>query len=162
MGLQLEVVLRDLGIAAVVTPQQFTEVLARAGFQLAPVPQVCSPNPNCRACGFPVAARRADSVAASVLDVGGWLKLAHMPRRCRRQGCSLQDKRVWYNFVVLDERTHEWSWDNANELKYFFLSANFGVTTAWLRQYTQRAALQHVTWAAEERVHRRAAIRVGC
>ena len=98
---------------------------------------------------------------ATILDIGGWVQAIHVPRRCRRQACSLRDKRVWYNFIVMDERTHEWSWDATDELRYLFLSATFGVSAAWLRQYTQRASLQHATWDAEAQVHRRAALRSG-
>eukprot|EP00959_Pyramimonas_sp_CCMP1952_P045827 957775-Pyramimonas_sp.AAC.1 len=46
-------------------------------------------------------------------------------------------------------------------MDYFFVTNSWGVSTAWLRQFTERSARQHVSFQTEAVAHEREAARVG-
>ena len=118
------------------------------------------PTSKCQ-CGSFLHARLDKECQAAVLDTDGWQLLRHVPVRCRNPVCHRRDKYVWYNYVAVSATEHVWSWDGSFEMKYFFTVNTWGVTAAWLRQHTQRLALQYVAFEAEAAVHRRGAAREG-
>ena len=52
-------------------------------------------------------------------------------------------------------------WPADVEMQYFFCTPAWGVTTAWLRQYTQRLVRHFASFTGEAAVHRAAAARAG-
>jgi hypothetical protein len=107
----------------------------------------------CQECGGTLHADRGHAVVAQVLDVPGWKDCLHVPFRCRRGACRLSGKRVWHNFVSEAHDVHSWCWPDGKELKHFFITTSWGVSTAWLRQHTQRLTLQFASFVSEAEVH---------
>ena len=103
----------------------------------------------------------SEAVTASILTLGGWELRQHAPLRCMCRGCEMHGKRVWYNYVSDTKEKHMWRWDPSDKMDYFFVTNSWGVSTAWLRQFTERLARQHVSFQSEAVVHEREAGRVG-
>jgi hypothetical protein len=163
MERQLAEALRALKADKLVAPKELQAALENAGCKFqTEVEEIWMPGKGCPgACGGECSLLPKEGITSSVLDVGGWKCIRHIPRRCRRQVCKYKDKRFWYNYVTDSEHGHVWFWDPMHELKYFFTCNTWGVSAAWLRQFTERAALQHVTFVGEAEVHLQAAIRDG-
>ena len=157
--LSMHAVLRRLGLEGQVSPEILKGALAAEGLEVCSKRLVCCPVRICEGCHQPMPMRECDRVNASVLTLEGWQPMDHIPLRCRRRGCELEGKRVWYNFITIDEGDHRWRWDDSAEMHYFFVCNAWGVETAWLRQFTHRLALQHISFRTEAEVFTRAAVR---
>ena len=94
-----------------------------------------------------------EAVNAMVLDVGGWRLVEHTPARCLRDGCKLERKRVWYNFIAVSRQEHNWLWPQGNTLAFFFTHAQWGVTVAWLRQMSRRLVHRFASFRGEAKIH---------
>ena len=108
---------------------------------------------------------RGDAVAASALHVDGWRSCLHVPLRCRRAGCTYENKYLWYNFrseSTPQKEQNLWCWPQRHELLYFFCTHAWGVSTEWLRPYTQRLNRHFASFTEEAAVHQAAAVRKRC
>lgn len=119
-----------------------------AGMQEVSYPGVCP------ACGEEVAQKPDEAVKGLVLDVGGWVEVWHVPKRCRRGECNLAEKRIFHNYVADGKTDHLWIWPNGKKLPYFFLYARWGVSAAWLRQMSRRLVTHFASFRGEAKTHR--------
>jgi hypothetical protein len=160
MERQVAEALRRLGAEKNMNPSALLRALEDAGCKVrGDVEEASMPGIRCPGgCGGERPLRQGEAVEASALGVSGWKVVRHVPRRCQKKN---KDKRLWYNFVTQGEHERIWLWEDTHELQYFFTCNSWGVTAGWLRQFTQRAALQHVTFTREAEVHRAAAKRKG-
>jgi hypothetical protein len=125
--------------------------------------RVHHPQKECMKCNRDMQLCTWRTVTAAVLDVDGWRQVEHVARRCRNAKCSEEGVYIWYNFcsrTLNGKECHFWHWVAGHELAYFFLTQNWGVTTAWLRQFTQRLVRHFASFTGEAAVHRAAALRV--
>ena len=68
---------------------------------------------------------------------------------------------MWYNYVVEGEQCHRWMWPKDEELQFLFMNNAWGVTTAWLRQVSQRLVHHFASFTGEAAVHESEALRNG-
>lgn len=165
MSAVLQAVLSRLGLSREVSTQEVADALDQCGLECRPKPgcatTIAHPCRQCTKCNRHLSPDDAKALTASVLDVTGWKQLRHVPLRCRNKDCVYVNKRVWYNYIVLDSRTHMWMWEPADEMFFFFTHNHWGVSTAWLRQHTQRMHYQYASFASEAKIHTRGARRAG-
>ena len=160
---QLQPVLRTLGMKDSVSAASLLAALRSAGLDVvyADLPTLSQPYASCTGCSGLLRPDHSKQVIAAVLETAGWTQVTHVPLRCQKSGCALSRKKVWYNFISINEQTHAWCWNPQHEMKYFFTHNTWGVSTQWLRQQTQRMAFQFTSFDAEADVHYRAAVRDG-
>lgn len=112
---------------------------------------VCSPRAECAECGHRLHKDR--TVQASVLFPVGWWPAQHIALRCRYRQCTLENKRVVYNFISFSRNEYRCDWIG-DEMRYFFVSSQVGVSLSWLQQMTRRMVHQYATFRGEAEVHR--------
>ena len=154
----LHSVLRAFGMDGMVSVPQVQAALADAGWQDETVlagQAIHRRDRRCPHCRETMNLKVSEGVDATVLCLSGWKTFRHIPSRCRRHACDIAGKRVWYNYIACAGNLHEWAWDDENRLQYFFSQASWGVSTEWLRQFTQRAAFQFVSFRTEAEVFSR-------
>ena len=161
MGVQRA--LDALGARCQIAPADLLRELEAAGLSVCSEqqPKALRPCTDCASCQGPMQPEATAAVVASVLDVGGWGQVQHVPLRCRQARCALAGKRAWYNYTAVSSQRHVWCWRESDELEYFFVQAGWGVTSRWLRQFTQRMAVQFASFESEAAIHWRAARRAG-
>ena len=120
---------------------------------------VMYPGPQCPCCHGNLTPF-GRNVVARVLRPTGWDRVVHQPVRCRNPRCERVDKYIWHNYVAMGGRSRLWTWPD-EELEYFFVCASWGVTTAWLRQMSQRIVHHFASFAGEAAVHKEEARRNG-
>ena len=102
----------------------------------------------CSSCGKGLSWKEV--VDAVVLDVTGWRAVQHEIRRCRKFGCPLNYASVAYNFVCT-EKQYVFSWEEEENMDFFFLTVSFGVTISWLRQFSRRLIYHWASFRLPER-----------
>jgi len=129
VGAPLQAALLQLGVSHLVTPDEVLLAVRAAGLEVqqAPILSIARPDTRCPSCTGPLHPERASTVEASVLEVTGWKRIAHVPKRCRKENCPLSGKRWWYNYIATSASTHVWHWPPAHELMYFFIQNQWGV-----------------------------------
>ena len=126
------------------------------------LPTLRFPSSSCPCCAALLSPRPDKARVSRVLHTTGWAAYNHVPVRCRNVSqCVLANKYVWYNYVTDCEHLHRWTWPQDEELQFFFLSNAWGVTTAWLRQMSQRLAHHYASFTGEAAVHDFEARRAG-
>ena len=103
-------------------------------------------------CGGSLQPKNNEAVTMSVLDVGGWRQVHHMPFRCRGASCCWREKRAWHNYWV-EGNAAWWWWLAGHAMKYFFTCHGWGVTTARLRQMSRRLVHHYASFRGEAAVH---------
>ena len=78
------------------------------------------------------------SVRAAVLFPHGWEPMEHRSQRCSKKVCTQFRKLVWHNYVSDTNGVHRFCWPANTNMQFFFLSASWGVSTSWLRQFSRR------------------------
>lgn len=112
------------------------------------------PKAQCPKCSGKLFPYMQEATEATVLDAGGWVKMLHVPVRCRRNKyCAWHGQRVWHNFAALSKGQHEWAWPHDEEMHVFFMWQGWGVTTAWLRQMSRRLVHHFASFCGEAAVH---------
>ena len=154
--------LNELGLQGQITVEAFRKAAEVVGCDVVEErrEKVRHPCHKCW-CGKELHPREDKEAQAAVLDVGGWRQVWHVPMRCRSQICPRRENYVWYNYITISKTEHLWAWEDTFELKYFFVHNQWGVTTAWLRQYQHRMAFQYTAFESEAVVHRSCAARDG-
>ena len=120
------------------------------------------PKTSCPRCSGKLSEYMQEATEAIVLDVGGWVKMLHVPVRCRRnRSCVWHSKRIWHNFAAVSKVQHEWAWPADEKMAVFFMWQGWGVTTAWLRQMSRRLVHHFASFSGEAAVHASEATHLG-
>ena len=124
------------------------------------LPVATFPGSACLCCGGALRPFWQKAVVAKVLGPSGWSPMRHIPVRCRNHAaCERADKAVWHNYTAVGKSNRLWTWPADEELRFFFIVSSWGVTTAWLRQMSQRILHHFASFAGEAAVHEASARR---
>ncbi|CAE7515455.1 unnamed protein product [Symbiodinium natans] len=102
---------------------------------------------SCPVCGLALSEKRSSSAKAVIVDKRGIVQKMHVPLRCQNRACEISGTWFWHNYQVRN-RQHLFT-GQASDLQCFMLSASFGFSTAWLKQFQLRMLRQHASFIGE-------------
>ena len=114
---------------------------------------------SCHECGARLHRERPRSREGLLLQVGGWEKITHVPKRCHNAECGRKCRTIWYNYIQV--ATGRYWLCNDDPPAYFFITPTVGFSLDWLRQFHCRLAYQHCSFMSEAKVHLRIAYSKG-